>query len=158
MIFQNLHPQSKIWLYISPVSIDSVTKKNISSLFKDFVDDWKSHGQTVNGQLKFIKDNLLVVGADYFPDGMCGRAVDAQVRFINQINEGFNLDLLNRINIAFVEQDSIVVHNFNNLDALIKKDSVNKSTIYCNTFSTKNTDEIYLPFGESPFATTFFSE
>jgi|TARA_B110001452_G_scaffold86814_1_gene70994 hypothetical protein len=158
MIFKNLHPQSKIWLYISPVLIDSVTKKSISSLFNDFLENWKSHGQPVNGQLKFIKDNLLVVGADYFPNGMCGRAVDAQVRFINQINEGFNLDLLNRINIAFVEQDSIVVHNFNNLDALIKKDSVNKSTIYCNTFSTKNTDEIYLPFGESPFATTFFSE
>ena len=157
MIFQNLHPQSKIWLYISPVSIDSVTKKNISSLFKDFVDDWKSHGQPVNGQLKFIEDNLLVVGADYFPDGMCGRAVDAQVRFINQINEGFNLDLLNRTNIAFVQQDSIVVHNYNNLDALIKKGSVNKSTVYCNTFSTKNSDEIYLPFGESPFSTTFFS-
>ena len=157
MIFQNLHPLSKIWLYISPVSIDSVTKKNISSLFKDFVDDWKSHGQPVNGQLKFIKDNLLVVGADYFPDGMCGRAVDAQVRFINQINEGFNLDLLNRTNLAFVQQDSIVVHNYNNLDPLIKKGSVNKSTVYCNTFITKNSDEIYLPFGESPFSTTFFS-
>ena len=157
MIFQNLHPQSKIWLYISPVSIDSVTKKNISSLFKDFVNDWKSHGQPVNGQLKFIKENLLVVGADYFPDGMCGRAVDAQVRFINQINEGFNLDLLNRTNIAFVQQDSIVIHNYNNLGALIKKGSVNKSTVYCNTFSTKNSDEIYLPFGESPFSTTFFS-
>lgn len=157
MIFQNLHPQSKIWLYISPVSIDSVTKKNISSLFKDFVNDWKSHGQPVNGQLKFIKKNLLVVGADYFPDGMCGRAVDAQVRFINQINEGFNLDLLNRTNIAFVQQDSIVIHNYNNLVALIKKGSVNKSTVYCNTFSTKNSDEIYLPFGESPFSTTFFS-
>ena len=157
MIFQNLHPQSKIWLYISPVSIDSVTKKNILSLFKDFLDNWKSHGQAVNGQLKFIKDNLLVIGADYFPDGMCGRAVDAQVRFINQINEGFNLDLLNRTNIAFVQQDSIVVHNYNNLDSLIKKGSVNKSTIYCNTFSTKNSDEIYLPFGESPFSTTFFS-
>ena len=157
MIFQNLHPQSKIWLYISPASIDSVTKKNITSLFKDFVDDWKSHGQPVNGQLKFIKDNLLVVGADYFPDGMCGRAVDAQVRFINQINEGFNLDLLNRTNIAFVQQDSIVVHNYKNLEAIIKKGSVNESTVYCNTFSTKNSDEIYLPFGESPFSTTFFS-
>tara|TARA_B100000497_G_C7567039_1_gene341830 strand:- start:351 stop:824 length:474 start_codon:yes stop_codon:yes gene_type:complete len=157
MIFQDLHPQSKIWLYISPVSIDSVTKKNISSLFKDFIDDWKSHGQPVNGQLKFIKDNLLVVGADYFPDGMCGRAVDAQVRFINQINEGFNLDLLNRTNIAFVQQDSVVVYNYNKLGALIKKGSVNKSTVYCNTFSTKNSDEIYIPFGESPFSTTFFS-
>ena len=157
MIFQNLHPHSKIWLYISSVSIDSLTKKNISSLFKDFVVDWKSHGQAVNGQLKFIKDNLLVVGADYFPDGMCGRAVDAQVRFINLINEEFNLDLLNRTNIALVQQDSIVVHNYNNLDDLIKKGSVNKSTVYCNTFSTKNSDEIYLPFGESPFSSTFFS-
>ena len=157
MIFKNLHPHSNIWLYISPVSIDSVTKINISSLFKDFVEDWKSHGQAVNGQLKFLNDNLLAVGADYLPNGMCGRAVDAQVRFINQINEGFNLDLLNRTNIAFVQQDSVVVHNYNNLDDLIKKGSVNKSTVYCNTFSTKNSDEIYLPFGESPFSTTFFS-
>jgi hypothetical protein len=59
---------------------------------------------------------------------MCGRAVDAQVRFINQINKEFNLDLLNRTNIAFVKQDSIVVHNYNNLDDLIKKGTVNKST------------------------------
>ena len=77
---------------------------------------------------------------------MCGRAVDAQVRFINQINQRFNLDLLNRTNIAFVKQDSIVVHNYNNLDDLIKKGTVNKSTVYCNTFSTRNSDEIYLPF------------
>ena len=53
MIFQNLHPQSKIWLYISPDKIESFTQNNISMLFKDFVEDWKSHGQAVNGQLKF---------------------------------------------------------------------------------------------------------
>ena len=99
----------------------------------------------------------MVVGADYFPNGMCGRAVDAQVRFINKVNEEFNLDLLNRTNIAFVKENSIVVHNYSNLDAVIKKGLVNKSTVYCHTFSTKNSDEIYLPFGDSPLATPFFS-
>jgi hypothetical protein len=157
MIFQNLHPLSRIWLYISKEKIDGITQNNISSLFKDFHKDWKSHGQSVNGQLKFIKENLLVVGADYFPNGMCGRAVDAQVRFINKINEEFNLDLLKRTNIAFVKENSIVVYNYNNLDAVIKEGSVKKSTIYCNNFSTKNSDEIYLPFGDSPLATPFFS-
>jgi len=157
MIFQNLHPQSRIWLYISKEKISDITKNNISSLFKDFHKDWKSHGQPVNGQLKFIKENLLVVGADYFPNGMCGRAVDAKVRFINKVNEEFNLDLLNRTNIAFVKENSIVVHNYNNLDAVIKKGLVNKSTVYCNNFSTKNSDEIYLPFGDSPLANPFFS-
>ena len=157
MIFQNLHPQSRIWLYISKEKINDITQNNISSLFKDFHKYWKSHGQPVNGQLKFIKENLLVVGADYFPNGMCGRAVDAQVRFINKVNEEFNLDLLNRTNIAFLKENSTVVHNYNNLDAIIKKGLVNKSTVYCNNFSTKNSDEIYLPFGDSPLATPFFS-
>ena len=157
MIFQNLHPQSRIWLYISKEKINDITQNNISSLFKDFHKYWKSHGQPVNGQLKFIKENLLVVGADYFPNGMCERAVDAKVRFINKVNEEFNLDLLNRTNIAFVKENSTVVHNYNNLDAVIKKGLVNKSTVYCNNFSTKNSDEIYLPFGDSPLATPFFS-
>ena len=79
------------------------------------------------------------------------------MRFINKINEEFNLDLLNRTNIAFVKDNSIVVHNYNNLDALIKQGSVSKSTVYCNNLNTKNSDEIYLPFGESPLATSFFS-
>jgi hypothetical protein len=157
MIFQNLHPLSRIWLYISKEKINGITQNNISTLFKDFHKDWESHGQPINGQLKFIKENLLVVGADYFPNGMCGRAVDAQVRFINKINEEFNLDLLNRTNIAFVKENSIVVYNYNNLDDLIKKGSVNKSSVYCNNFSTKNSDEIYLPFGDSPLAAPFFS-
>ena len=157
MIFDNLHPQAKIWLYLSPIKIDNDIQNNISSLFKDFVDNWKSHGLFVNGQLSFIKDNLLIVGADYFPNGMCGRAVDAQVRFVNNINEQFNLDLLNRTNIAFLKEDSITVHNYSNLDALVMNGSVNENTIYCNTLSDKNSDEIYLPFGESPFASSFFS-
>tara|TARA_B110000858_G_C17678105_1_gene415222 strand:- start:145 stop:618 length:474 start_codon:yes stop_codon:yes gene_type:complete len=157
MIFDNLHPQAKIWLYLSPIKIDNDIQNNISSLFKDFVDNWKSHGLSVNGQLSFIKDNLLIVGADYFPNGMCGRAVDAQVRFVNNINEQFNLDLLNRTNIAFLKEDSITVHNYSNLDALVMNGSVNENTIYCNTLSDKNSDEIYLPFGESPFASSFFS-
>lgn len=157
MIFDNLHPQAKIWLYLSPTKIDNDIQNNISSLFKDFVDNWKSHGLSVNGQLSFIKDNLLIVGADYFPNGMCGRAVDAQVRFVNNINEQFNLDLLNRTNIAFLKEDSIMVYNYSNLDALVMNGSVNENTIYCNTLSDKNSDEIYLPFGESPFASSFFS-
>ena len=126
-------------------------------MFKDFHKDWKSNGQPVNGQLKVIKENLLDVVVDYFPNGMCGRAVDAKVRFINKVNEEFNLDLLNRTNIAFVKENSTVVHNYNNFDAVIKKGLVNKSTVYCNNFSTKNSDEIYLPFGDSPLATHFFS-
>ena len=56
---------------------------------------------------------------------------------------------------VFVDID---IHTLNiNLDDLIKEGSVSKSTVYCNNLNTKNSDEIYLPFGESPLATSFFS-
>ena len=68
----------------------------------------------INGQLKFLNDNILIIGANYLGVDMCGRAVDAQVRFINQINERINLDLLNRNNLAFSKQKKLEYLNLMN--------------------------------------------
>ena len=38
---------------------------------------------------------------------MCGRSVDAQVRFVSQIDQELGLDLLNRNNLAFSILDEI---------------------------------------------------
>ena len=157
MIFETLHPSSKIWIYINTKAFDIETKKNIKSLFFNFNKDWKSHGSNIEGEIKFLNNHLMVIGAQYKPEAMCGRAVDAQVRFIATINSEFNLDLLNRTNIAFLESDSIKVHNYNNLQSLIRENLINKDSLLVNTFSEINSDEIYIPFGSSPLALRILS-
>lgn len=157
MIFDSLHPRSKIWIYINSKVFDNKTKKKINLSFLNFQEDWKSHGLNINGKIKFLNDHLMVIGAQYLPEPMCGRAVDAQVRFITKINTEFNLDLLNRTNIAFLESDSIKVYNYNHLQSLIKENLINKDSLLVNTFSEINSDETYIPFGSSPLALSILS-
>ena len=94
MIFNSLHPNSKIWLYISSISINNINQDKISLLFKEFNDEWKSHGEKISGALKFVGNNILIIGANYLGGDMCGRSVDAQVRFVSQIDQEFGIDLL----------------------------------------------------------------
>lgn len=157
MIFDSLHPRSKIWIYINSKVFDNKTKKKINLSFLNFQEDWKSHGSNIEGEIKFLNDHIMVIGAQYKQEAMCGRAVDAQVRFITTINSEFNLDLLNRTNIAFLELDSIKIYNYNNLQSLIKENLINKDSLLVNTFSETNSDETYIPFGSSPLALSILS-
>lgn len=157
MIFNSLHPNSKIWLYISSISINNINQEKISLLFKEFNDEWKSHGEKISGALKFIGNNILIIGANYLGGDMCGRSVDAQVRFVSQIDQEFGIDLLNRNNLAFSISEKICVFNFIEIENLIKEDKINRRTIFFNNYCSKNSDFLQLSFEDSPLGLRYFS-
>ena len=157
MIFSSLHPESKIWLYISSNPMDISIIDNISLLFNEFNDEWKSHGNKIRGSIKFIENNIVIIGADYLGENMCGRSVDAQVRFVRQIDQKFGLDLLNRNNLAFSISNTINIFNFSEIEALIKSKKINRNTTFYNNFCSKNSDLVQLPFINSPLGSRYFS-
>lgn len=157
MIFKSLHPHSKIWLYISSIPINNSYKDEISLLFKKFNDEWKSHGEKISGSLKFIGNNIVVIGANYLGGDMCGRSVDAQVRFVSLIDQELGLDLLNRNNLAFSILDKIKIFSFSEIENLIKEDKINRRTRFYNNYCSKNSDSLQLPFGDSPLGSRYFS-
>ena len=158
MIFDSLHHKSRVWVYISSKPLISYTKNNITYSFNDFKSSWKSHGEQLEGNLKFFKEKILIIGAQYLGSPMCGRSVDAHLRWINEINNDLDLYLLNRNNVAFSLNGNITIYHFNELDKLVENGTLNESTTYINSFITTNSEKIQLPFGESPFAEKYFSE
>ena len=157
MIFNSLHPNSKIWLYTSSIPINGSNKEEISSLFEEFNDGWKSHGEKISGSIMFVKDNIVIIGANYLGVDMCGRSVDAQVRFISKIDQEFGKDLLNRNNLAFSISESISIFNFSEIENLIKSEKISRSTRFYNNLCSKNSDLLQIPFGDSPLASRYFS-
>ena len=149
MIFDSLHHKSRVWVYISSKPLTSYTKNKITCSFNDFKSSWKSHREQLEGNLKFLKEKILILGVQYLGSPMCGRSVDAHLRWINEINNDLDLDFLNR---------NITIYHFNELDKLVKNGTLNESTTYINSFITTNSEKIQLPFGESPFAEKYFSE
>ena len=115
MIFNSLHPNSKIWLYTSSIPINGSEKEEISSLFKEFNDGWKSHGEKIRGSIMFVEENIVIIGANYLGVDMCGRSVDAQVRFVRKIDHEFGKDLLNRNNVAFSISEKIRIFKYSEI-------------------------------------------
>ena len=90
MIFNSLHPSSKIWLYTSSIPINGSNKEEISFLFEEFNNGWKSHGEKLNGVLKIAYDKLIVIGVKQ--QNLCGRSVDGLMRFVRELDENVQLD------------------------------------------------------------------
>lgn len=157
MIFSTLSPTSKVWVYISFNSLDSNLKEKIKLSFNTFISSWESHGNQVKAQMKFIKNNVLVVGAQHQGTHICGRAVDDQVRWVDRISKDCNVDLLNRNNIAFLFSDSLQIYDFKNIAELVKDGTISSSTLYINSFCTYNSDKLQLPFSESKLGSRYFS-
>tara|TARA_B100001287_G_scaffold45737_1_gene34826 strand:- start:11667 stop:12143 length:477 start_codon:yes stop_codon:yes gene_type:complete len=157
MIFKNLLPNTKVWVYVSRTSLSNIDFEDISLNFNQFFSNWKSHGEIINGQFKIIDDYILSIAADVKANELCGRAADAQVRFIEEVSKHYKLDLLNRNNMAYLENGVINSFDFRKLKELLEAGKINNNTLCCNTFVRKNSDQIYLPFSQSPFASLSFS-
>ncbi len=97
---------SKLWIYGSKRPIKTSEKQVLKGVFNDFVAGWESHGAKLNGSIQIVDDHFIVVAAE--DDGnMCGRAQDAQVRLMKEVDEEFNLGLLDRMKLLYLTDEGI---------------------------------------------------
>ena len=158
MIFEDFNSTSCVWVYLSNSSISEEKSTKILEEFNLFSNDWKSHGESVEGRLRIIDNHIVAIGANIPSDSICGRAVDAQVRFMKLLDDSMGYDFMNRNQLAFAQEKSIVVYDFGKISSLIGENKIDEKTPWCNTFLKTNEDELFSPFGYSPFAFSFFSK
>tara|TARA_B100001057_G_scaffold51465_1_gene45727 strand:- start:7 stop:483 length:477 start_codon:yes stop_codon:yes gene_type:complete len=157
MIFKNLTPNTKVWVYVSQTSLANINFEDISQKFNQFFCNWKSHGDKINGKFKIIDDYILSIAADVNGNDLCGRAADAQVRFVEYLSNEFSLNLLNRNNMVYLDSGDVKTFDFREFKSLIESGKISNDTLCSNTFVRENKDQIYLPFGKSPFTALNFS-
>lgn len=96
----------KVWVYTSPDKLTSEQKALVLQRAKDFLNGWESHGSAVKGEIAIVYDHFIVIMADNCDGSMCGRAQDAQVRFIKEIGAELGFDLTNRMQLAYRVEES----------------------------------------------------
>jgi hypothetical protein len=158
MIFESFPPDTKVWIYISSMPINDSLLESFNSRFESFFSEWKSHGENINGHFKVKDQHLLLIAANVNGSGLCGRAVDAQLRFIKELDQEFKINLLDRNKMAYFSNNKIELFDFKDLKSLIANKLISKDTNWCNTFVNTNSDVLYLPFNDSPFASLYFSK
>lgn len=130
--FNELPNTSKVWVYQSKQTLTTKLKEDIIAIGTDFLNSWESHGSSIPSSIDIFHDHFVLITADDCGDGLCGRAKDAQVRLMQQLESQLGVVLTDRMLTAYKEGNNIVSLNFNDFKALAKNKIITKETIVFN--------------------------
>ncbi|MCR9173398.1 MAG: hypothetical protein NXI10_12935 [bacterium] len=103
-MFEQLAPQSKIWIYTADRPFTAADKVVIAEAMKMFLPQWAAHGNSLFGDYSLEHDRFLILAVDETQAGASGCSIDTSVRFIKDLGAKLNIDFFNRLNMI-IEED-----------------------------------------------------
>jgi len=92
----------------------------------------------VKGTFTILYDAFVVLFVDEQGDTMCGRAQDASVKLMKELEQELELSLLDRMNQSYKEDEKAVLVKLNDFETLYNDNKINDETIvFNNTITTK---------------------
>lgn len=138
--FNTLPNDSRLWIYQSNREFTPIELEEIEALTKTFLKNWQAHNKEleVSYQIKYNRFLILAVNESFNSPGGC--SIDSSIRFVKDLSEKINIDLLNRINVSYRDDQEIKCIKLNDLKDLLNKNSINSETIIFNNLVKTKTD------------------
>ena len=130
--YNTLPDTARVWIYQSNRKFNEQEKEKISEMTTDFVEQWTRHGENVRGSFTMLYDQFLIIAVDQNFVEVSGCSIDASVKLVQQIQVQFQVDMLNKLAIAYKEGDEIKITPMANFTQLAKAGTVKSDTVVFN--------------------------
>ena len=140
---------SRVWVYQANRKLSDSEVLQLQTELNSFTTGWTAHNNQLKaaGETRYNRFIILIV--DESQAGASGCSIDKSVRFINQLEQQFNITLLDRFNLAYREGEEVLSAPRNDFEELLKKGSINTNTIVFNNM-VQNLSELQTKW-EVPF-------
>jgi hypothetical protein len=130
--FLNLPEESKIWIYQSNRKFSEDEMTEIENDLKDFLENWSAHGTGLESSylLKYNRFIILAVNQEVQPATGC--SIDSSVGFIQSLEQKYNVDLLDKMNVTFKNGEHIAHKSLIDFKRMAKEKAVTENTIVFN--------------------------
>ena len=106
--FEEMPAHAKVWLYPSVAFFNEELKSNLETDLKGFVTEWLSHQREVKGSAQIFANGIICLAADETAFEVSGCSIDNSSRFIKNIEQKYQLNLLERDIVFFEKKDGSV--------------------------------------------------
>ena len=136
--FENLPSHSRVWIYQSnrkftTQEVEFITEKAIL-----FTNQWTKHGSDLQGSFVIKYNQFLILAVDEGFNNVSGCSIDSSVRFVKELEKFMGVDMMNKMNISFKDDDHINIVTISDFKEFIKSDKITSETIvFNNMISTK---------------------
>ncbi|MEO6682579.1 MAG: hypothetical protein ABIN48_07110 [Ginsengibacter sp.] len=141
--FQGLIPaefddNSRVWVYQSNRPFDVNEALQIEDILQNFCKEWNSHGSSVKGYANLFFGQFIIILADETLTKVGGCSTDSSVRLIKNIEQDFNVQLTDRLLLAFIVKEKIQLFSLEEINLALEDTIISGNTLYFNnTILTK---------------------
>lgn len=132
--FEQLSDEARIWIYQASRPLGEAESGAMLEEAQNFSAQWASHGKALQCSATILHNQFLVLAVEESFQGATGCAVDASVRFVRGLEQAFQIDLLDRTQIAFRQNDEHMIVPLSQL-----KENIQQGTITIDMLTFDNT-------------------
>lgn len=153
--FKSLPDTSRIWIYQSNRSFSSEELPEIEQALEQFLKEWTAHGSELKAGFEIKYKRFLIIGLDQTLAGASGCSIDASVHFIQQLEQKYDVNLLDRMNVSFKQGEFVAYKSLKDFKKMAKNKAISKNTIVFNNLVANKME--YLEHWEVPASDSWHS-
>ena len=136
-MFDILTGNGRVWIFTSNRKLTTREVDEINAKFDVFCKDWSTHGSQLKASFQIFNNQILVLGADEDFEPASGCSIDRSTAIFQEIDQTLQIDLFNRLNLAFKENDEIVIVRMADIQSAYDlKKITDSSTFFDNSVNT----------------------
>ncbi len=138
MKISNLAPDSKIWIYQANRELTDIEVAEITNKGAEFISTWNTHGSMLKAAIEVLHNQFVVFAIDENQAKASGCSIDKSVAFIREIQDNYDVILLDRMQIAYKSENGVNTIPLAEFESLLKSGDLTENTIvYNNLVGTK---------------------
>lgn len=140
---------SRVWVYQSDKKLTDEVVQQIQQQLNSFTAEWTAHNNQLKAKAEIRYNRFLILIVDETQAGASGCSIDKSVRFMQNLEREFNINLFDRFNLAYKQADEVLSLPRHGFEDLLKLGSINTNTIVYNNL-VQNLTELQTKW-EVPF-------
>ncbi len=130
--FENLPPESKIWIYQSNRKFTDAEMNEIDFALQTFIENWAAHGTGLEASYQLKYNRFIILAVDQEHQMATGCSIDSSVQFIQDLEKKYDVDLLDKMNVTFKLGEHIAHKSLIDFKKMAKDKAVSENTIVFN--------------------------
>lgn len=131
--FNEMPNNSKVWIYQADRNFTDLEILEIKKNANLFLKDWSSHGNALVATIDVLHNRFVVVLVDEKSAAPGGCGIDQSVKFIQALEKEYNVNLLDRMLVAFRDENGILCSaKLQEFEKLVERGVLTRETIVFN--------------------------
>ncbi len=153
--FNTISDEAKVWIYQANRSFSDAELEEIKAKLSSFITQWTAHGSDLEASFEIKYKRFIIIAVDQEAQAATGCSIDASVRFIQQLEKDYNVDLMDKMNVSYKQGEYVAYKDLKDFRKMAKDKAVTGKTIVFNNLVTTKAD--YLENWEVPASESWHS-